>query len=1279
MDSTLVDDMTKADQATAADVGERGRQLPPEDLQLLLNEKAAGLAHSTALVFKKVDVLQGVSDQACNVLKERMSIETVLDLATSVVFGHASLVHRAADNPQELYAAAGAVPLDFLNDGFEDLDRRPEALIKQDIKVLRGIPPPSQANLLQQVKAALGVSTVRDLALYPPYIAALVILDQVHPVSDAEAPPDPEEPPELLPKVGIFSTEKVSFQRVFVDQFTAMPGQLNDIAPEPTAPDDSSKNLPAAFEAKSGINMNVLAQLDKPVLGAAVTMQQEWFQEGVALGTLLYSVALAPGESTRIAVTESSSSTKTSSTETMSQTEQSDTSTSANRSIHDVVKSMQDTRSVSTQTQESRAVGGSASGEASYHGFGFHASASFYASSNNNKVTSNVGMAGQTNMAASAVSDAVDSTHQAAVSSRNQRAAMVTEVTQEQSKTTTSRVLANYNRMHALTVQYYEVVQIYRVTTSVAKVQPLIFVPMRPITDWTDDILNQYSPILAAAAPTPAIRQLFTSYSLPQDIAMISQIAPPAVKPPSGMARDLERTLGELAKGGHTGVTDGPGQPWYLPVVSGAEKQGKTLIRAVRLSPVLGRDMCPIVSLKLVTWVPETPAKEGDTVETEGTLVTKGDKTTLADSFAITLAAGKMPIEQVAAVEVCTLNVDVDFRLDIDLQITWPGASTDAPAAASTDAPAAAPITTYTTYFKNAYDSSIADADAAAQRNTDQLRTLVGTLDGQPSTKDKLLKLIDNAGDSGAAGMSTTLAAAPTPARLAPFVAVEFQLVKASENPPVSALQELKRDSLRYNQAIWAGMDPTVLSLHLASYSYNGAPLFGQIEPEPVAVMGNLVGFVMRGDEDMQFGGPDRQDLWTYVAEDLSLAQFAEQGRYKQAIDKRSAAAREIAPPIKDLRSALSTAINAAATAPSTQDSGGPGSAATKLVFQNLMALKRAAKFQTRAAQQAAQLDAIAADLLKDYNAEASIIMEDAKNLLNSPEITYAIVDTDGKAQPVSGGEKAADKGMDKEVPAGSRQATDASVDKTAPDVKIASMAASVLPDSTLLKGTWGAWKSARGLDSKLSQTTTVALPTGGVFAEAVRGRFNAAEKKDYYRFTDWYKYRTSAAMATNFGAQRSDGLLQNSAAPTATGFDASSLIKGKSFDFTDIMNLADQAGVAAPVFNQLLGGIGGMYGGGMGNNGMYGGMNGGMGYGNGMGNNSMYGGMNGGMGYGNGMGFGDGMGTGYGNGLSGVGKGGGMMPGEQASGGGLPGLGGGGGGALAAIEEDPELLALAV
>ena len=44
--------------------------------------------------------------------------------------------------------------------------------------------------------------------------------------------------------------------------------------------------------------------------------------------------------------------------------------------------------------------------------------------------------------------------------------------------------------------------------------------------------------------------------------------------------------------------------------------------------------------------------------------------------------------------------------------------------------------------------------------------------------------------------------------------------------------------------------------------------------------------------------------------------------------------------------------------------------------------------------------------------------------------------------------------------------------------------------------------------------------------------------------------------------------------ASTATAFDKSGLIKGKSFDFSDVMNLADQAQVGDQVFAQLTGNV---------------------------------------------------------------------------------------------------------
>ena len=67
------------------------------------------------------------------------------------------------------------------------------------VDVLRGIF--RTVDDLPRVKAALDVKTVRDVALYPPYIAALIILSQIHPVLADNGVDDPDAPAELQPKV----------------------------------------------------------------------------------------------------------------------------------------------------------------------------------------------------------------------------------------------------------------------------------------------------------------------------------------------------------------------------------------------------------------------------------------------------------------------------------------------------------------------------------------------------------------------------------------------------------------------------------------------------------------------------------------------------------------------------------------------------------------------------------------------------------------------------------------------------------------------------------------------------------------------------------------------------------------------------------------------------------------------------------------------------------------------------------------------------------------------
>src|SRR5262249_36590605 len=47
----------------------------------------------------------------------------------------------------------------------------------------------------------------------------------------------------------------------------------------------------------------------------------------------------------------------------------------------------------------------------------------------------------------------------------------------------------------------------------------------------------------------------------------------------------------------------------------------------------------------------------------------------------------------------------------------------------------------------------------------------------------------------------------------------------------------------------------------------------------------------------------------------------------------------------------------------------------------------------------------------------------------------------------------------------------------------------------------WETWLARRGLDHPAPRSEIIPLPSGGVFAEAVLGRYNAAEKMDLQRF----------------------------------------------------------------------------------------------------------------------------------------------------------------------------------
>ena len=213
-------------------------------------------------------------------------------------------------------------------------------------------------------------------------------------------------------------------------------------------------------------------------IGYVLNMHQAWVPDGFALGTLLYSLILAPGEEQRLIVREHSEE-----YEVLDTFEGSDeTSESTTRSQSDDIQAIydymmhQDSSAYSKSTYKSSgwSIGGSASG--GYGGFSLGLSGGYSKSKGSSTTTSR-----QSNNQNEA-SNAAQSFNQEFATTANllARAKRVSIRTASSSETDSvaTKIIANHNHSHAMTVQYWEVVRRYRLETCIDGVDLLLFVPL---------------------------------------------------------------------------------------------------------------------------------------------------------------------------------------------------------------------------------------------------------------------------------------------------------------------------------------------------------------------------------------------------------------------------------------------------------------------------------------------------------------------------------------------------------------------------------------------------------------------------------------------------------------------------------------------------------------------------------------------------------------------------------------------------------------------------------
>ncbi|HXJ92408.1 MAG TPA: hypothetical protein VMT20_05955 [Terriglobia bacterium] len=206
-------------------------------------------------------------------------------------------------------------------------------------------------------------------------------------------------------------------------------------------------------------------------LGYVLRLAQRWTFQGLALGDLVYSLPLAPGEQQQVAVFERTDTASVFESETLSESQAQQQIALADTSTNATFNSAFD---------EAASGGSSFSthSDTSSWGVNFLVAAGGGGSSDSNGI-SNSWMQGQRD----AAENAAQTTHSAA---ENQASARRTAArtgmrlaSSSESEQVTTKTITNHNHLHALTMQYWEVQRLYDVRTVVEDLDFVCLVPMQ--------------------------------------------------------------------------------------------------------------------------------------------------------------------------------------------------------------------------------------------------------------------------------------------------------------------------------------------------------------------------------------------------------------------------------------------------------------------------------------------------------------------------------------------------------------------------------------------------------------------------------------------------------------------------------------------------------------------------------------------------------------------------------------------------------------------------------
>lgn len=233
------------------------------------------------------------------------------------------------------------------------------------------------------------------------------------------------------------------------------------------------------------VNLTEPIRSSDPVIkfGEVLDYRQSWHSLGHSLGEIKYSLPLAPGESTQLAVIEWSRLDTASRADDVRATEFLDHDTRRDRSIEETV----DAALRENQDGWSMMGGISAAATIPVPPAVVSINAAFGGSVSHTS--------GKRKVEADSLQNLHDRVRQTSAYVRGLKSTVIVQASQSEKNTLYTRRVANHNHCHALTIQYYEVLRHYRLSTVFAGRRRAVLIPFS-LFRFTADIALRFQTVL---------------------------------------------------------------------------------------------------------------------------------------------------------------------------------------------------------------------------------------------------------------------------------------------------------------------------------------------------------------------------------------------------------------------------------------------------------------------------------------------------------------------------------------------------------------------------------------------------------------------------------------------------------------------------------------------------------------------------------------------------------------------------------------------------------------